>query len=239
MSAPTSPFEATLAQAFLAERLGRWFGVYPAVVTDVRDPDGQARVKVRLPWSPDPGGPGYEAWARLATAMAGPGRGLYLVPEVEDEVLVGFEAGDPRRPYVLGSVWNGSDAPPERMDGAGRNNLRLLRSRRGHQIRLDDTDGQETLTVETPAGQRITMRDSPASVEVEDSNGNTVQLDASGITVTAGGKVSISAASAEITASTLTVNAGTSTFSGAVHAMSVHTPSVVAASYTPGAGNIW
>jgi uncharacterized protein involved in type VI secretion and phage assembly len=233
-------FEATLAHAFAAERLGRWFGVYPAVVSDVRDPDGQARVKVRLPWSPDAGGSGYEAWARLAVPMAGAGRGAFVVPDVDDEVLVAFEAGDPRRPYVLGSMWNGRDQPPERMDGAGRNNLRVLRSRRGHQIRLDDTDGQETLVVETPAGQRITMRDAPASVEIVDSNGNSVQLDAAGITVNAAAKVSVTATSvAEITAGTVNVSAGMSTFSGVVKADTVITNSVVSASYTPGAGNIW
>jgi uncharacterized protein involved in type VI secretion and phage assembly len=232
-------FEATLARAFAAERLGLWFGVYPAVVTDVRDPQGQAQVKVRLPWSPDTGGSGYEAWARLAVPMAGAGRGAFIVPDVDDEVLLAFEAGDPRRPYVLGSMWNGRDQPPESMDGAGRNNLRVLRSRRGHQIRLDDTDGQETLTIETPGGQRITMRDGPGSVQVVDSNGNTVELATAGITVTAAAKVTVNAATAEVSAGTLSVNAGMSTFSGVVKADTVITNSVVSASYTPGAGNIW
>src|SRR5918912_1521112 len=120
---------------------GRWYGVYPALVTDVKDPDGQGRVKVRLPWAPDAKGSAYEAWARQATLMAGPGRGTWFVPESGDEVLVGFEAGDPRRPYVLGALWNGVDRAPESMDGAGRNDLRVIRSRSGHQIRLDDTSG--------------------------------------------------------------------------------------------------
>jgi uncharacterized protein involved in type VI secretion and phage assembly len=240
MIAPTGQaFEATLAQAFVAERLGRWFGVYPAVVTDVRDPDGQARVKVRLPWSPDAGGSGYEAWARLAVPMAGAGRGVFIVPDVDDEVLAAFEGGDPRRPYVLGSMWNGRDQPPASMDGAGRNNLRVLRSRRGHQISLDDTDGQETLIIETPGGQRITLRDGPGSVQIVDSNGNSVELAAAGITVTASAKVTVNAATAEVTAGTLSVNAGISTFSGVVKADTVITNSVVSASYTPGAGNIW
>ncbi|MGV9386411.1 phage baseplate assembly protein V [Nonomuraea sp. NPDC003707] len=234
-----NPHEAMMEQAFLAERLDRWYGVYPALVGDVRDPDGQGRVKVGLPWSPDTGGSGYEAWARVATLMAGGGRGTWFVPEVGDEVLVAFEAGDPRRPYVVGTLWNGADRPPESMDGAGRNNIRVIRSRSGHQIRLDDTVGSETLVVRTPGGQVITMRDSPPSVEVADAAGSSVKLEPSGITVTTSAKVTVVASTAEISAGTLTVNAAMSRFSGVVQADSVITNSVVSTAYTPGAGNIW
>src|SRR6186713_3239271 len=80
----------------------RWFGVYPALVSDIKDPDSQGRVKVTLPWSPDSGSAKYEAWARLATMMGGSNRGSWFVPDVNDEVLVAFEAGDPTRPYVVG-----------------------------------------------------------------------------------------------------------------------------------------
>lgn len=239
MTAPGEGVDAALGHAFAAERLGRWYGVYPALVTDVKDPDGQGRVKVKLPWSPDTDGAAYETWARLATLMAGNGRGSWFVPDVNDEVLLAFEGGDPRRPYVVGATWNGSDRPPVSMDGAGRNNLRVIRSRRGHQISLDDSDGQETLTVETPGGQRITMRDAPASVEITDSNGNVARLDAGGVTITCAAKVTVSASTAEISAATLTVNAGMSNFSGVVKADTVITNAVVSASYTPGAGNIW
>jgi uncharacterized protein involved in type VI secretion and phage assembly len=232
-------FEATVDQLFLSERLDRWFGVYPALVTDVKDPDGQGRVKLSLPWAPDAQGAAYEAWARLSTLMAGAGRGTWLIPEPGDEVLVAFEAGDPRRPYVLGALWNGTDTPPETMDGGGRNNVRTIKSRSGHRIRLDDTTGQETLTIETPGGQTVTMRDAPASVEVTDANGNTMKLEPAGVTVTTSAKVSVTAATAEISAATLTVSAGMSTFSGVVKADTVITNSVVSASYTPGAGNVW
>src|SRR5258708_1417769 len=91
---------------------GLFYGVYPALVTDVQDPEGQGRVKVRLPWAPDPGGSSYETWARLATMMAGGGRGSWFVPDPQDEVLVAFEGGNPRRPYVVGALWNGQDNPP-------------------------------------------------------------------------------------------------------------------------------
>lgn len=220
---------------------GQFYGVYPAVVVDVVDPDGQGRVRVKLPWSPDPEDDSYEAWARLATMMAGHDRGSWFVPDEEDEVLVTFEAGDPRRPYVVGALWNGQDDPPEQMDEAGRNDKKVLRSRSGVQITLDDTDGQETLKLETPGGQTLILKDEGSgSIEARDSNGNSVKMDSSGITVNSSSKVTVNTgASVEVNAGTVTVNAGMSTFSGVVQASTVITNSVVSASYTPGAGNIW
>jgi uncharacterized protein involved in type VI secretion and phage assembly len=218
---------------------GRFYGVFPALVVALDDPDGQGRVKVRLPWSADTGGAGYEAWARLATLMGGNNRGSWFIPDVNDEVLVAFEGGDTRRPYVLGGLWNGRDTPPAAMDGAGRNNRKVLRSRNGVRVTLDDTDGQESLTLETPGGQRVTLKDGPGVIEVVDSNGNAVRLEASGVSVTAAAKVTISASTIELSAGMVTVNAGMSRFSGVVQADTVITNSVVSASYTPGAGNIW
>lgn len=218
---------------------GRFHGVYAAVVTEITDPDGQGRVRIRLPWSPDADGQSYEAWARLATMMAGPDRGSWFIPDPGDEVLVAFEAGDPRRPYVLGALWNGQDAPPESMDGAGRNEVKTLRSRNGVVIRMEDKDGQESLTLETPGGQRMTYSDGPGRIHVEDSNGNTVTLESSGVTVVSSSKVTIQAGQVEVTAGSVTVNAGMSTFNGVVQAQSVITQSVISASYTPGVGNMW
>ena len=118
----------------------RWFGVFVGLVTDLRDPDGLGRVKVTLPWSPDSDGSRYEAWARVATLMAGKNRGSWFVPDVDDEVLVAFDGGDSRIPYVIGGLWNGKDGPPASMDGAGQNQTKLIRSRNGVKITLDDTD---------------------------------------------------------------------------------------------------
>jgi uncharacterized protein involved in type VI secretion and phage assembly len=218
---------------------GRFYGVYAALVTDVADPDGQGRVRVSLPWAPDGDGQAYEAWARLATLMAGAGRGSWFVPDPGDEVLVAFEAGDPRRPYVVGALWNGQDAPPETMDGAGENALKVLRSRNGVKVTLDDSDGQERLRLETPGGQAVTLKDGPGAVEIVDGNGNSVKLDTAGVTVQAAAKVTVSAGTVEVSAGMVTVNAGMSRFSGVVQADTVITNAVVSASYTPGAGNIW
>jgi uncharacterized protein involved in type VI secretion and phage assembly len=218
---------------------GRWYGVYPALVSDIVDPDGQGRVRITLPWSPDTGGDHYEAWARVATLMGGNNRGSWFIPDVNDEVLLVFEGGDPRRPYVVGGLWNGSDAPPDAMDRAGNNNRKVLRSRNGVKVTMDDTDGQERLILETPGGQRLTMKDGPGAVEIVDSNGNSVKLETGGVTVNASAKVTINASMVEVNAGMVTVNAAMSRFSGVVQADTVISNSVISASYTPGAGNIW
>lgn len=232
-------FDETLDARVASGFGGRFYGVFPALVTDIVDPDGQGRIKVRLPWAPDSDGDAYEAWARLATLMGGNNRGSWFIPDVDDEVLVAFEGGDPRRPYVVGALWNGQDSPPESMDNAGNNNVKVLRSRNGVKVTLDDTDGQETLKLETPGGQTVTLEDGPGVIELVDSSGNSVKLETSGITVTASTKVTVNASTVEISAGMVTVNAGMSKFSGVVQADTVISNSVVSASYTPGAGNIW
>jgi hypothetical protein len=140
---------------------------------------------------------------------------------------------------VLGGLWNGRDAAPETMDGSGNNYRKVLRSRNGVTITLDDQDGQEQLILETPGGQKITLKDGPGAVEVIDSNGNSVKLETAGITVNASAKVTVNASMLAISAGMVTVDAGMSRFSGVVQADTVISNSVVSASYTPGAGNIW
>lgn len=216
---------------------GLFYGVYPARVVDIADPDEQGRVKVALPWASSDGAP-YEVWARLATTMAGNDRGTWFIPDVDDEVLVAFGGGDVARPFVVGALWNGADAPPASVDG-GENNVKRIRSRNGVQITFDDTDGQEQIVIETPGGQVATLKDSPATIELRDSSGNTVTMEAAGVTVTTSAKLTVNASTVEVNASMVTVNSGMSKFSGVVQADTVITNSVVSASYTPGAGNIW
>lgn len=230
--------QALLPRSVVGTTAG-WYGVFPALVSDVRDPDGQGRVKITLPWAVDTGNGRYEAWARLATLMGGRQRGSWFVPDVDDEVLVAFEGGDPRRPYVLGGLWNGSDSPPARMDGAGRNTRKVLCSRNGVKITLDDEDGREQLLLETPGGQKVTLKDGPSALLLEDGNGNSVKLEAAGVTITAAAKLSISAGIVEISAGKVSVSAGLSDFSGVVKTPTAIINSVVGTSYTPGAGNIW
>ena len=230
----------TAQDAFAAalER-NRLYGAYPAQVVDIKDPDSQGRVKIKLPWAPDQGGGSYQVWARLAVLMAGNNRGTWFIPDPGDEVLVVFEGGDPRRPYVVGMLWNGRDAPPEAMDGAGNNFKKTIRSRNGVEIVIDDTDGSESLTFKTPGGQTVTLKDGPGSIELSDSNGNDIKLDASGITLTTAGTLTIEASDVELTAPSVNVTTPLAAFSGVIQADTAIASTVVGASYTPGAGNIW
>ena len=205
-------------------------GLLPAVVIDNQDPDNLGRVKVRIPRAGD------GTWVRIATLMAGNDRGTWFIPDVNDEVLVAFGEGTERHAYVIGGLWSKTSSPPEKMDAD--NNEKVLRSRNGVKITLDDQSGQENFIVETPAGQKITLKDGPGAIEITDSNGNSVTLETSGISVNAAVKVTINASLVEVNSSAVTVNAGMSKFSGVVQCDTLISNSVISASYTPGAGNI-
>lgn len=226
MSVDRSDFERPTS-----ESSSSWFGVYPALVTDNKDPEAQGRLRILFE--------GQEYWARLATLMAGNNRGSWFIPDLKDEVLVAFEGGDPRRPCVIGALWNGHNTPPESMGGPGTNDRKVLRSRNGVKITLDDQDGQEQFIMETPGEQKITLKDGPGSIVIEDSNGSSIKLESSGLTVTAPGKLTINASIIEVGAGMVTVNAGTSKFSGVVQCDTLISNSVISSSYSPGAGNIW
>lgn len=217
---------------------GLFHGGYLAEVVALNDPDSRSRVQVRLlnfDGVADHDGP---IWARVACPFAGDNRGAFLLPDVGDEVFVVFVNGDPRFPVIVGGLWNGASEPPETISG-GRNRRKVIRSKNGVKLTLDDQDGQEQFIVETPGGQKITLKDGPGAVFIEDSNGNSAKLETAGITVTASAKVTINANLVEVSAGMVTVNAGLSRFSGVVQADTVITNTVISATYTPGAGNIW
>jgi phage baseplate assembly protein V len=138
----------------------RYYGVAEAIVTDVNDPDKEGRVKVRYPWFDDNT---VSGWARVRQLYAGNGYGTYFVPEVGDEVLVAFVHGDMRLPVVLGGLYNGSDKPSVARNSS--NDPKLIRTKGGHQILMDDTSGKE-------------------KVEITDAKGNVVVLDAAKNTIT-------------------------------------------------------
>ena len=208
-------------------------GVYSASVVDNRDPDGLGRVLVRVSAPTD--GLAGDLWARVATMMAGRNRGTWFVPEVGDEVLVAFERGEAKEAYVIGALWNAKARPPAESPA----DVKLIRSRNGITLRIRDDRNNNALVLETPGGQRITLQDNPGSVRVEDANGNSVMLSASGMTVNASATVTVNASRVEVSAGLLTVNAGMSRFSGVVQCDTMISNSVISASYSPGAGNIW
>ncbi len=215
-------------------------GVYPALVTDVADPDNQGRVEVQLPWVEAQDSQTARVWARLATFMAGGSRGSWFIPEIGDEVVISYVAGDPRWPVVLGALWNGADAPPESMDSGGENNLRSITSRSGHRLTFDDTAGAQRVELKTQGGHSVLLNDGEQSIKITHSGGATIEIDAAGgISITALSQVSVDApAGMTVTAAQVTVNAPASTFNGLVKCQTLVTESVISPLYTPGAGNI-
>ncbi len=189
-------------------------GVATAIVTQNKDDEGGlGRVKVRYPWHEKPR---ESHWARLATPMAGKERGLVMIPEVGDEVLVIFEREDVRFPYVLGALWNGEEKPPF-ANPDGKNDRRLLRSRKKHQLLFDDgTRGVVELSHEK--GRKVVFDDD--GFAVQDEKGNRVQVNSSSgaMTIEAKGQLSIKAASISIEATgTVQIKAGaTLTVSGSL-----------------------
>ena len=134
-------------------------GLVIGIVTDNQDPKGYGRVKVKYPWL---SGEHASDWARVVAPGAGDQRGIEFLPEVNDEVLVGFEMGDVHYPYVLGGLWNGKDALPKKVTNGGKVEQRIIRSRTGHMITLDDSDGGGGVTIEDKNGNKI-MLDSGAN----------------------------------------------------------------------------
>jgi uncharacterized protein involved in type VI secretion and phage assembly len=125
------------------------YGMVIGRVTNIKDPDNLGRIKVKFPWLSDSD---ESDWARVVTPMAGHQRGIYFLPEVDDEVLVAFEQGDLRFPYIMGALWGGKDQPPTN-NSDGKNNLRLIQSRSGHRICLNDEDGKETIEIVDKSGE--------------------------------------------------------------------------------------
>ena len=118
-------------------------GILIGIVESLEDPEQLGRVRVKYPTLGDQ----LSDWARLVTLMAGPDRGARFVPEKNDEVLVAFEQGDPRRPYILGALWSKPDKPPPDDGKQKENNWRYIKSRSGHILRFDDTDGKEKVEI--------------------------------------------------------------------------------------------
>ncbi|HTN49881.1 MAG TPA: phage baseplate assembly protein V [Burkholderiaceae bacterium] len=209
-------------------------GVYSASVIDNRDPENLARVRVRIASLAETKA---GLWARLATLMAGSQRGTLFVPEVGDEVLIAFERGDIRQPYVIGSLWNAKSPPPS--GGASVNDVKLIRSRNGVTLRILDDANTGKLTLETSGGQRIVLEESPGAIRIEDSSGSIVKLSPTGVEIAAAGTVKIAASAIDLSAAAISFHAGIARFDGVVQCQTLVSDSVVASSYTPGAGNVF
>jgi phage protein D/phage baseplate assembly protein gpV len=167
----------------LAKDEDRWSGIVPAVVTNTDDPQNWGRVKVEYPWLTENA---ESHWARVMGAGAGPEAGLYVMPEVGDEVLVAFAMGSFEHPYVLGGVWNGQhDIPPE-PSGAGSGEkplVRTWRSRTGHAITVYD-NADNKIEIVTSGGQKLVLDDANGKIEITSSGGMTMAIDDQGSQIT-------------------------------------------------------
>ena len=179
-------------------------GVALAEVTNNQDPLKWGRVKVKYPWREN--APESD-WARIVALAGGKNRGTLWLPEVGDEVLVGFDKGDIDHPFVLGGMWNGVDVPPETNDD-GKNDTKLIRTRSGHQVKYFDKPGEESIEIKTQGGHVLLMDDKAGSaqIEIKDSSGsNKITIDTIGNSLTIESGLSL-----KIKSQTIDIEAGAS-----------------------------
>ncbi|RKX23770.1 MAG: hypothetical protein DRP45_09715 [Candidatus Zixiibacteriota bacterium] len=142
-------------------------------VLDNNDPDNLGRVKVHVPW----GTADETTWARVITPDAGADHGLYRIPDVDDEVLVGYDQGNPDRPVIIGSAYNSVDKPPLPNDECladGTNFLKVFSTKSGNEIQFDDTEGKEQIHITQADGKTsitLTMEPGEPTVVIK-SEGN-------------------------------------------------------------------
>jgi phage baseplate assembly protein V len=155
---------------------GRMQGVVIGKVTDVKDPQNQGRVQVKFPWLDDTL---QSTWASMVAPFAGNDRGMYFMPEVDDELVVAFEHGDFAHAYVLGAMWNGVSGPPSPDP-----RQRMIRSTNGHTIRFVDSTpngGNEgALIIEDAHGNRVVMTNGVMRITAQ----STLTIEADNIVLT-------------------------------------------------------
>jgi uncharacterized protein involved in type VI secretion and phage assembly len=214
-----------------------------ARVVSVQDPDNRNRVQVRVYNVDGVTDQDGAVWARMVVPFAGASRGAFFFPDVGDEVLVVYLAGDPRFPLVLGGMWNGQDSAPDQFGGSGDSVDRwTITGKAGTKIAIIEDSTGPTIKFTTPGGLSGTMTDSGGgSIEFTNSDKTSVTIDTSGVTINAPtAEVTITAASSmTVNAPQVSVNAAMSTFSGVVQCQVMQATTVVATTYTPGAGNVW
>ena len=167
-------------------------------VTNNDDPEGLGRVRVKFPTLTEE----HESqWARVVAIGAGANRGFDCLPEIDDEVLLGFEHGDIHRPFVLGGLWNGQDSPPEKVSDSvtgSKVRVRTFKTRTGHQLQFVEEDkggSKKGIKIKSVSGHQVYLNDSDRTIEIKTNGGHTVKLDDSGqsISMESTGSVSIKA----------------------------------------------
>jgi uncharacterized protein involved in type VI secretion and phage assembly len=212
-----------------------------AEVVSVKDDDHLNRVQVKLFAYDGVDGQDGPIWARVATPFAGNNYGAFMLPNKGDEVLVAFVGGDPRFPVVVGSLWNGAATAPDTLGGSGDKIDRwTLVGKAGTRIAIvEEQSGQATITLKTPGEVSAVLKEeSGGKIEIK-AAGNTVTIDTQGVSVQASAKVKVQASQVEVSAGMVKVDSAMSKFSGMVKCDVLQATTVIATTYTPGAGNIW
>jgi uncharacterized protein involved in type VI secretion and phage assembly len=206
-----------------------YFGVYPAIVTDIVDTKRLGRIEVRFPWLGRDGDRDVRAWATLCTPYADDNQGIEVLPAEGTQVVVAFEAGNLQRPYIIGSTWNGKETLPQAPDAA--NNIRLWRTRADSRLEFDDSSPAK-VTLRMKSGHKVVLDDAAQEVTIEHATGTVVRLTTTSVDINA--KLSVN-----VTATQVNVTAALASFSSIVEAKTVIADAfVLSPAYTPGVGNL-
>ena len=176
-----------------------FIGITVGIVTNIDDPDGLGRVKVRL-LNRDTSDIETK-FIRVMTPMSGSEWGSYFLPEVNDEVLVGFCDGDISKPYVLGSLWNKTNKVPQAIEDS-KNNIRMIKTKTGHSIVFNDEEDKGSIEITTSKGLNIKIQDEKSIISIGDKDDkNQIKVDAEKgeIAITAEKKLTLSAGKSTIT----------------------------------------
>lgn len=216
-------------------------GSYLAEVVSVQDPESLSRVQIRLLSFDQVGNQDAEIWARVAVPFAGENRGAFMIPDVGDEVLINFINGDTRFPVVIGSLWNGSTSVSEQLGGSGDSVDRWsITGKHGTRIAIEEESAATAkVLITTPGGVSGELTDEGGGKIEFKSSGTTLTIGPQGVTINTTMNLTVQATMVKVSAAMVTVDAGLSKFSGVVQADTIITNSIISASYTPGAGNIW
>ena len=208
-----------------------YFGVYPAIVTDIVDDEQLGRIQVRFPTLGHAGDRDVRAWATLCSPYADDDQGLQVLPEVGSQVVVAFEAGNFRRPYIIGAAWHGKATEPRQ--AAKANDIRVLRSRGGSELEFDDQAGAEKVSITMASGHKVVLDNSAGDITIRHQNGSSIVLDRVG-------NVSVHAnVMVKVVAPQVLVDTATATFTNTIVCQTITAGAfVISPAYTPGVGNL-
>lgn len=212
-------------------------GCYLAEVVSVADPEQIGRVQVVSLHADGVLNQNAPVWARVAVSFAGPNSGAFFIPNVGDEVLINFLQGDARFPIVVGSLWHGSHSPPESLPGDQVDRWSFT-GQAGTRIAIVE-EQDPTISFTTPSGVSGELTDRGGGTIELKAGGNTITMNTQGVEVQAAAKVTVNASQVEVSAGQVTVNAAMSKFNGIVSCDVLQATTVIASTYTPGAGNVW